>query len=384
MSNYKELIDQYEVNVYPKRDVVIIKGKDAKVWDENGKEYIDCAAGIGVATVGHCNPKVIEAIKEQSETLITNPGIFYNDKRAILLKKLIDISPKSLTRAFITNSGTEAVEAAIKFARISTGKTDFITAMRGFHGRTMGALSGTHKAEYRNPFNPLIPGFSFVPFNKIEKLEEAITEKTAGIILEVVQGEGGINLGRKEYFDDIRKLCDDNRVMLIIDEIQTGFCRTGKMFASNHFNIQPDIMTVAKGIAGGFPVGAALCSDNVCVQLGKHGSTFGGNPLGAAAAIAAIDFMLENDLAMLAAEKGEYLISKINIEKLTKVRFIRNLGLIVGIELKEKVQPYLVQLMERGILAMPAGKTVLRLLPPAVIDYESLDKVSEVLNDLLK
>jgi len=383
MSNYKELIDRYEVDVYPKRDIVVVKGKDAKVWDENGKEYIDCAAGIGVATIGHCNQKVVEAIRNQSEILITNPAIFYNDKRAKLLEKLIKVSPKSLTRAFLTNSGTEAVEAALKFSRISTGKTDFITAMRGFHGRTMGALSGTHKIEYREPFNPLIPGFLFVPYNKIEKLKEAITEKTAGIILEVVQGEGGINIGSQEYFDDVRKLCDENNIMMIIDEIQTGFCRTGEFFASNHFNIQPDIMTVAKGIAGGFPVGAALCSEKVKISKGQHGTTYGGNPLGAAAGIAAIDFMIENNLARQAKEKGKYFLSKLDLENLSKVRSIRNLGLMIGIELKEKVQPYLIELMGKGILAMPAGKTVLRLLPPAVISIEELDNIAEVLNEIL-
>ncbi len=383
MKSSKELIDKYEVNVYPKRDLVIVKGKDAKVWDENGKEYIDCAAGIGVATVGHCNTQVVEAIKKQSETLITNPGIFYNDKRAEILEKLVSISPKSLTRAFLTNSGTEAVEAALKFARISTGKTDFIATMRAFHGRTMGALSATHKTDYRTPFEPLVPGFSFVPFNKIENLQNAITDKTAGIILEVIQGEGGINIGTKEYFDDVRNLCDEKNIMLIIDEIQTGFCRTGKMFASEHFNIQPDLMTVAKGIAGGFPVGAVLCSDKIEIPLGKHGSTFGGNPLGAAAAIASIDFMLKNTLKNVAEEKGKYFSDKLNSDKLTKVRSVRQIGLMIGIELKVKVQPYLVKLMEKGILAMPAGKTVLRLLPPAVISYEELDIVIEVLNEML-
>ncbi len=384
MKNSKELIDRYEVNVYPKRDVVIVKGKDAKVWDENGKEYIDCAAGIGVATVGHCNPKVVEAIQKQSETLITNPGIFYNDKRAEMLEKLVSISPKSLTKAFITNSGTEAVEAALKFARISTGKTDFIASMRAFHGRTMGALSATHKVDYRTPFEPLVPGFSFVPFNKIEKLQEAVTDKTAGILIEVIQGEGGINIGSQEYFDDVRKLCDEKNIMLIVDEIQTGFCRTGKMFASEHFNIQPDLMTVAKGIAGGFPVGAVLCSDKIEIPLGKHGSTFGGNPLGAAASIASMDFMLENNLAKLAEEKGKYFSEKLDFETLTKVRGVRQIGLMIGIELKVKVQPYLVELMEKGILAMPAGKTVLRLLPPAVISYEELDEVVKVLRGMLK
>ena len=256
--------------------------------------------------------------------------------------------------------------------------------MRGFHGRTMGALSSTHKSEYRDPFSPMVPGFSFVPFNNIDKLKAAITDKTAGIILEVIQGEGGINIGSKGYFDEVRKICDDYRIILIIDEIQTGFCRTGKMFASDHFDIQPDIMTIAKAVAGGFPLGAALVSDKICVPAGKHGSTFGGNPLASAAALAAIDYMLDNNLDKVAAQKGNYFNSLLNIENLSKVRSIRNLGLMIGIELKEKVQPYLGALMDEGILAMPAGKTVLRLLPPAVISKEDLEKVAGTINKLLK
>ena len=384
MRNYKELIDKYEVAVYPKRDLVIVKGKDATVWDDKGNEYIDCVAGIGVATIGHSNPNVVKAITEQAETLITNACVFYNDTRALFLEKLNQITPANLKRSFLTNSGTEAMEAAIKFARISTGKTDFITTMRGFHGRTMGALSGTHKPEYRQPFEPLVPGFSFVPYNNLEKMEVAITEKTAGIILEIIQGEGGINIASQEYLDGVRLLCDKNNVLMIVDEIQTGFCRTGKMFAIEHFGIEPDIMTVAKGIAGGFPVGAAICSDKVNIPFGKHGTTFGGNPLASAAGLASINFMLENKLADEAATKGDYLVGKLNIDELSKVRAIRYKGLMIGIELKEKVQPFLVQLMEEGIIAMPAGKIVLRFLPPAVITYEQLDKVAEVLNNILK
>jgi len=384
MKNYRELIDKYEVAVYPKRDLVIVKGKEATIWDEKGNEYIDCAAGIGVATIGHSNTAVVKAITEQAETLITNACVFYNDTRALFLEKLNEITPSNLKRSFLTNSGTEAMEAAIKFARVSTGKTDFITTMRGFHGRTMGALSGTFKAEYREPFEPLVPGFSFVPYENLEKMEAAITEKTAGIILEVIQGEGGINIASQEYLEGVRALCDKYNVMMIIDEIQTGFCRTGKMFAIEHFGIEPDIMTVAKGIAGGFPVGAAICSDKVKIAFGQHGTTYGGNPLASAAGLAAINFMLENNLADEAAKKGEYLISKLNVDELSKVRTIRYKGLMIGIELKEKVQPYLQQLMSEGILAMPAGKIVLRMLPPAVITYEQLDKVAEVLNRILK
>jgi len=384
MKNYKELIDKYEVAVYPKRDLVIVKGKEATVWDENGNAYIDCAAGIGVATIGHSNPVVVKAITEQAQTLITNACVFYNDTRALFLEILNQITPPNLKRSFLTNSGTEAMEAAIKFARVSTGKTDFITTMRGFHGRTMGALSGTHKPEYRQLFEPLVPGFSFVPYNNLDKMEAAITEKTAGIILEVIQGEGGINIASKEYLDGVRALCDKHNVLMIMDEIQTGFCRTGKMFAIEHFGIEPDIMTVAKGIAGGFPVGAAICSDKVKIGFGQHGTTYGGNPLASAAGLAAINFMLDNNLAEEAQKKGDYFVSKLNIEELSKVRAIRHKGLMIGIELKEKVQPYLVQLMEEGIIAMPAGKIVLRFLPPAVITYEQLDKVAEVLNRILR
>lgn len=384
MKNYRELIDNYEVAVYPKRDLVIVKGKDATVWDETGKEFIDCAAGIGVATIGHSNPTVVKAITKQAETLITNACVFYNDTRALFLEKLNEITPDGLNRAFLTNSGTEAMEAAIKFARISTGKTDFITTMRGFHGRTLGSLSGTHKPEYRKPFEPLVPGFSFVPYNNLEKMEIAITKETAGIILEVIQGEGGVNIASQEYIKGVRELCDKHDVLLIIDEIQTGFCRTGKMFAIEHFGVTPDIMTVAKGIAGGFPVGAAICSDKVMIGFGQHGTTFGGNPLASAAGLAAIDFMLKNNLAEEAKKKGDYLINKLNVDELSKVRNIRYKGLMIGIELKEKVQPFLLKLMEEGIIAMPAGKIVLRFLPPAVISYEQLDKVAEVLNRILK
>ncbi|PIQ10151.1 MAG: aspartate aminotransferase family protein [Ignavibacteriales bacterium CG18_big_fil_WC_8_21_14_2_50_31_20] len=384
MKNFRELIDNYEVAVYPKRDLVIVKGKDATVWDENGKEFIDCAAGIGVATIGHSNPELVKAITKQAETLITNACVFYNDTRALLLEKLNEITPSNLKRSFLTNSGTEAMEAAIKFTRVSTGKTDFITTVNSFHGRTMGALSGTYKEEYRTPFEPLVPGFTFVPFNNLEKMEEAITPKTAGIILEVIQGEGGINIASQKYLEGVRSLCDKNNVLLIIDEIQSGFCRTGKMFAINHFGIEADIITVAKGIAGGFPMGAAICSDKVKIGFGQHGTTFGGNPLASAAGLAAITFMQKANLAKQAKEKGDYFVSKLNVDELSKVREVRHKGLMIGIELKEKVQPILQQLMEENILAMPAGKIVLRMLPPAVITYEQLDKVAEVLNRILK
>jgi len=255
---------------------------------------------------------------------------------------------------------------------------------RQFHGRTMGALSGTYKEDYREGFGPLLEGFSFVPYNNIEKMEAAVTDNTAGIILELVQGEGGINIADKEYISNVRKLCDDKGIIFIVDEIQTGFCRTGKFFASEHYNLNPDIMTAAKGIAGGFPIGATLCSDKINMPIGKHGTTFGGNPLACAAAIAAIDFMTENKLCEQAEKKGNYFVAKLKRENLSKVIEIRNLGLMIGIELKEKVKPYLQELLDRKILALPAGLTVIRLLPPATISTEDLDVVASNLIQVLK
>ncbi len=383
MKSVKEIQDMYELNVYPKRDIVAVEGRNAIVVDENGREYIDCVSGNGVANIGHANRKVADAIYQQACRIITVPGIFYNDKRAEALEKLISIAPDNLSRAFLCSSGTEAIEAALKFARISTGKTDFLCAMKAFHGRTFGALSATAKPEYRDGFAPLLQGFQHVPFNNVEKLLEKVTDNTAGILLEVVQGEGGINIGSKEYFDNVRKLCDENRIMLIIDEVQSGFCRTGKMFAVEHFGIRPDMMCVAKAIAGGIPMGAVLCSEKVNVPVGKHGTTFGGNALACAASIAAIDFMIEEDLAKQAMEKGDYLCSKLREDNLSMVRDIRNLGLMIGIELRKKPKPYILKLMEEGVLVLPGGMTVLRILPPLTIEYELLDKVAVALKKVL-
>ena len=384
MIDFKSVQDKYELNVFPKRDIVLVKGKNAKVWDENGKEYIDCIAGHGVANIGHCNEKVIEAIEQQAKKLITCPGSFYNDTRALLMQKLISISPKSLNKVFLCNSGAEANEAAIKFARYSTKKPNFVCAMRGYHGRTMGALSATYQPGFKKGFEPLIEGFTFVPFNNIQKLKDAVDEKTAGVILEVVQGEGGVNIGNRDYLLQVQEICNKKGALLIIDEVQTGFCRTGKMFASEYFDIQPDMMCLAKAIAGGLPMGAVLCSNKVAIDVGKHGSTFSGGPLVCAAANATIDFMVNNNLAEAAKGKGEYILEKLIEQNLQKVREIRYLGLIIGIELKEKVKPYILKLMESGVLTLPAGATVLRLLPPLTISYEELDVVTEKIIKVLE
>ncbi len=383
MTDYRLLENQYGFNVYTKRDVVIVRGKNATVWDDQGREYIDCVGGHGSANLGHCNEKIVQALTEQAHKLITCPNILYNDVRGRFLEKLIGIMPPPLARAFLTNSGAESVEGAIKFARFTTKKTDFICAMRGFHGRTMGALSATFKPEYREDFKPLVPGFHHVPFNNFEKLEAEITNQTAAVLLEIIQGEGGIHIGDPDYFKNVESLCRKRNILFILDEVQTGFCRTGKMFAFQHFDLKPDILCLAKSIAGGVPMGAVVCSEKIEVPMGKHGTTFGGNPLTCAAGIAAIDFMIENELDKQVREKGDYLAQKLKDLNPEKVREIRQLGLMVGIELKEKAMPYILALIEQGVLTLPSGTTVIRLLPPLTIGYEELDIVAEKLREVL-
>lgn len=384
MINSIEIQNKYEFNVYPKRDLVLAVGKNARVWDDQGKEYIDCVAGHGVANIGHCNEAVARAISIQAGRLITCSNTFYNDVRAQLMRKLVNLAPDNIKKAFLCNSGAESIEAAIKFARFTTGKTDFICAMKGFHGRTMGAMSATFNPEYKKDFEPVVPGFSFAPFNNFEKLAEKITDRTAAVLLEVVQGEGGVHIGDREYFEKVQALCRENNILLIIDEVQTGFCRTGRMLACQHYDLQPDIICLAKGLAGGLPMGAVLCADSIKEPIGKHGSTFGGNPLTCAASLAAIGFMQAHKLDEQAAEKGKYVIEKLQSHELQKVRQIRALGLMIGIELKEKSKPYIIELMNKGILTLPAGSTVIRLLPPLTIEYDDLDIVVEKLVEVLK
>ncbi|GAB4136650.1 MAG: aspartate aminotransferase family protein [Ignavibacteriales bacterium] len=384
MIDYKSIQRDYEVPVYATSDVVFVKGNGAKLWDSEGNEYIDLAAGISVANIGHCNKQVVDAITLQASTLITCSNNFYNDKKALFLEKLLSITPKNLTRAFLTNSGSEAIEGAIKFARFTSKKKKFIAAVDSFHGRTFGALSATYKKEYKDEFEPLVPGFSFVKFNDFEELETVADDDTAGILLELIQGEGGINIGDKEYFKKVRELCDKKNILLIIDEIQTGCGRTGKMFAIEHFGIEADIITLAKSIAGGFPMGAILCSDKIKIEKSKHGSTFGGNPLACAAGLAAINFMLENKIWDSAAEKGNYFIQELKKHYLSKIKEIRQIGLMIGIELIEKPQKYIAELLTKRIVTLSAGTNVLRLLPPLVISYDEIDKAVEKIVDVLK
>jgi len=383
MTDFKAMELDYGVPLQAKRDLVAVRGRGALLYDEAGREYIDFAAGIAVASLGHCHPKLVEAIRLQAETLITCPNIMYNDMRSRLLKKLVEISPHGLTRAYLCNSGAESIEAALKFARLHSGRSNFVTAMRGFHGRTMGAVSATYTPKYRQAFEPLVPGFSYVPYNKIEKLEAAVDDNTAAVLLELVQGEGGVNPIQADYIAAAREICSARGALLIIDEIQSGFCRTGKFFACEHFDLQPDILCLAKAMAGGVPVGATLLTDDIRIEPGLHGTTFGGNPLASAAALAAIEVYQSERLAERAAEMGDYFEAQLRVEELSQVRALRRLGLMIGIELKQKVQDKLAQLLENGIIALPAGPNVIRMLPPLIVEKQHIDKVVAVLRRLL-
>jgi acetylornithine/LysW-gamma-L-lysine aminotransferase len=383
MSDYKALEHDYGIPLQAKRDLVAVRGKGACLYDEAGREYLDFAAGIGVASLGHCHPKLVAAIQKQAETLITCPNIMYNDQRSLLLEKLVEVSPSSLTRAYLCNSGAESIEAALKFSRLQSGRTNFVSAMRGFHGRTMGAVSATYTPKYREAFQPLVPGFDYVPYNKIEKLEAVVNDNTAAVLLELVQGEGGVNPIQAGYITAVRKLCSERGALLIIDEIQTGFCRTGKFFACEHFDLQPDILCIAKAMGGGVPIGATLITDAIKIEPGLHGTTFGGNALACAAALAAIDVYQSDNLAQRAAELGAYFESELKIEDLSQVRALRRLGLMIGIELKQKVQAKLAQLLEAGVIALPAGPNVIRMLPPLIVEKTQIDRVVAVLREML-
>jgi len=370
---------------YRKQPIVLVRGEGAKVWDEEGKEYIDCTSGHGVANVGHANPYVAEAIAEQARRLITCSELFYNDVRARLLAKLAEITPLGLERAFLCNSGAEAVEGAFKIARLVTGRKKIIAAMRSFHGRTFGALSATWRKEYRQPFEPLVPGFAFIPYNRLEAMEKALDDDTAAVILEVVQGEGGVIPGDGDYLRSVQELCRKRGVLFIVDEIQTGFGRTGRLFACEHYGLEPDLMCLAKAIAGGVPMGAIM----IHRRLGEmpkrlHGSTFGGNPLACAAALAAIRYIEEHRLPERAAELGSYFLGRLREVKSPLIREVRGLGLMAGVELKRNAGPYLEALAQRGVLALSAGATVMRFLPPLVISKEELDKVVGAVEEVLK
>jgi acetylornithine/LysW-gamma-L-lysine aminotransferase len=362
--------------LYQKRDLALVRGDGALVWDEAGHQFIDCVGGQGSGNLGHANAAVADALAAQARTLSFCTELFYNDRRAELYDRLARILPRSLDRIFLCNSGTEAVEGALKFARLATKRTKVVATMRGFHGKTMGALSATWGPEYRELFGPLLEGFSHIPFNKVEALDAAITAETSAFIVELVQGEGGVRPATREFVAEAARLCRERGVLLVVDEVQTGFGRTGTMFAIEQFGIVPDVLCLAKSIAGGIPMGAIAFS-RILGELPKrsHSTTFGGNPLACAAAVATIDEHLRLGLAAAAAERGRQLHEGLASIESPKIREVRGLGLIQGIELKENAGPTLKRLQDNGVLALGAGPTVVRYLPPLVISAAQIDAV---------
>ena len=368
--------DAHTSGLYTKRAVVLVRGEGATVFDSEGRAYIDCVGGQGTANLGHGNAAVADAIAAQARTLASCTELFYNDRRAELYDVLAGVLPPALDRYFLCNSGTEAVEGALKFARAATKRAGIVATMRGFHGKTMGALSATWGPEYRDLFGPLVPGFSHVPFNKPEALDAAITTDTAAFIFELVQGEGGVRPATPEFAQEAARLCVERGALLIVDEVQTGFGRTGTLFAIEQYGIAADILCLAKSIAGGMPMGAIAFSRKLG-DLAKrsHSTTFGGNPLACAAAIAAIGEIRRRDLARNARERGLQLVEGLRGIRSDRIRDVRGLGLLVGVELKENAASALRALQDEGVLALGAGPTVVRFLPPLVITEEQIERV---------
>jgi predicted acetylornithine/succinylornithine family transaminase/N-acetyl-ornithine/N-acetyl-lysine deacetylase len=386
MSTIIEREDTYTSGVYSKRPIAIVRGSGALLWDDEGREYIDCNSGHGVANLGHGRSEIAAALSQQALRLVTCSETVYNDMRSHLLERLARLVPQERSRIFLCNSGTEAVEGALKFARLATGRTGIVATLRGFHGRSMGALSATWEPHYREPFAPLLPGVTHIRYNNLEAAEQAISAETAAVIVELVQGEGGVHVASYAYVQGLARLCHERGALLIVDEVQTGFGRTGRLFACEHHNLQPDILCLAKSIAGGIPMGAICLGPRVIdsgrISRGVHGSTFGGNPLACAAALTALDIIEREELPQHAAELGTYVLERLRALQSPLIREVRGRGLLLGIELKRRVQPYLEQLIERGVLALPAGPNVLRLLPPLVITREQLDRVIDIVADM--
>ena len=379
--------DQYLGNLYQRFPVTIEKGLGAHVWDTNNKEYIDCMGGYGVALVGHRNERVVNAIKSQIDKIITVHSSLYSKTREEFLETLFKVAPKGLTQAHLNNSGAEAIEAAMKFARKFTGKKGMVAMNGSYHGKSMGALSLTFNPKYRKAFQPLVDKVTFSPFGNIESLREKIDDDTAFVILEPIQGESGINVAPDGFLQDVRKLCDDNGILLIFDEIQAGLGRTGRMWASEHWDTAPDILCIAKGIAGGVPMGVTMVRPDIldCISKGEHSSTFGGNPLSCAAGTATLHALTQDGLIDNADKMGKLFRDGLERlkEKHTVIRAIRGKGLMIGIELKFEVKDILMEGIEKNLLLLYSGRNILRLLPPLVISEEDVTRSLEILDELL-
>ena len=379
--------DQYLGNLYQRFPVTIEKALGSHVWDTDNNEYIDCMGGYGVALVGHRNERVVNAIKSQIEKVITVHSSFYNKTREEFLQTLIGIAPAGLSQVHLNNSGAESVEAGIKFARKFTGRKGMVAMKGSYHGKSMGALSLTFNPKYRESFKPLVEKVTFSPYGDIDALQTAVDKDTAFVILEPIQGESGIHVPPDGFLQDVRKICDENESLLVFDEIQSGLGRTGSMWASEHWETIPDIMCLAKGIAGGVPMGVTLVKPDILsvMKKGEHSSTFGGNPLACAAGTATLQALTQDGLIENAKNMGEKFFRGLNDLKSKHkiIREVRGRGLMIGVELKFDVKDILMEGIKKGLLLLYSGRNILRLLPPLVISDEDVTKSLQILDELL-
>ena len=386
-----ETVEQYYMPVFARYSIVLSHGEGPYVYDNEGKKYLDFLAGIAVNLLGHAHPRLVTAIAEQAGKLIHCSNLYYTEAQALLVKKLSAVS--GLDKVFIANSGAEANEGAIKLARkyaksLGTGRVEIISAQNCFHGRTLATLTATAQPKYQEGYEPLPGGFKYVDYNDIEALKAAVSERTCAILLEPIQGEGGVNMPDEEYLQQVRQLCDEQGVLLILDEIQTGMGRTGTMFAYQQYNIVPDIVTIAKGLGGGMPIGAFIASNKVAAAFksGDHGSTFGGNPLASAAANAVLAEIEEAGLLKNAQKTGAYLLAALLQLKekypglITKVR---GKGLMLGAELSIQGRDIANRCLEQGVIINCTAGNVLRFVPPLIIQPIHVDEMITVLDKVL-
>jgi acetylornithine/LysW-gamma-L-lysine aminotransferase len=378
-----EIEEQYQIPLYKKRDIALVRGEGVYLWDADGRRYLDMMSNYGVSILGHSHPAVTAAITKQAETLVSCHQSFYNDARARFISALEALLPEGLRHMSFSNSGAEAVEAALKYARVATSKHRVISTKRGYHGRTFGALSVTGEQKHRTPFAPLLDGCDQVIYGDLEAARTALQD-AAAIILEPIQGESGVRPAANEYLLGLRQICDETGALLIYDEVQTAF-RTGRTWAFEHSGAVPDIMTLSKPLANGLPIGVTVVSDEVvkAVPPGSHGSTFGGNPLVCAAGAATLEVVAERGFNEHVTEMGEALLDALRAIDHPSVREVRGVGLMAAIELKRNVSPVLQQMQQRGVLAIPAGSTSIRFLPPLIIQREHVEEAVRATRDAL-
>lgn len=385
----QEIDQTHYLPVYARHPITLLDGNGAQVRDTHGRSYIDALAGVAVNSLGHCHPRVVKAIKDQAERLLHVSNFYVTPQQAHLTQKLTGSS--GLDRAFFSNSGAEAVEAGIKAARAygnQRGKGGRIITFEGcFHGRSLATVAAGKKA-YQEDFEPIPEGFEQVPYNDIEAVKAAVDETTCAVLIEPVQGEGGIRVAERSFMEELRHFCDENGLLLIFDEVQCGMGRTGSLFAYENYDLKPDILALAKALGGGVPIGATLFTETVSNALvpGKHGSTFGGNPLACAAAIATLEALEEERLQERAARLGERAFTRLKDlqRKMDVVKDVRGIGLMIGVELEGKAREVLDRMIERGVLGNVTGGEVLRLVPPLVIKEEELDQVLEVMEEAIR